>query len=280
MTKIAIIGAAGAMGTRLSDKLRDEKDYQILFVEAAGAGQQKLLDRGDPPTPLDEAVAAADVVILTVPDSILIRVAETVVPQLRNGAICMCLDPAAPYSGRLPQRKDISYFVTHPTHPPLFNDEVNPEARRDFFGSGQARQSIVCALMQGPEEHYALGEAIAKRAFQPILRSHRVTVEQMALLEPALAETLAATCLTIIREGFDEVVARGVPAEAARDFLMGHLNIEMAILFDEIDWEFSAGCKQAIEEAKQDIFQPDWKKVFLNENLEASIKRITATSCS
>ena len=276
MTKIAIIGAAGAMGTRLSDKLRNEKEYQILFVEAAGEGQQKLLDRGDSPTPLDEAVTSADVVILTVPDSVLIRVAQTVVPQMRAGTLCICLDPAAPHSGLLPDRNDISYFVTHPTHPPLFNDEVTPEARRDFFGSGHAKQSIVCALMQGPEEHYALGEAIAKRAFRPILHSHRVTVEQMALLEPALAETVAATCLTIVREGLDEVVARGVPAKAARDFLMGHLNVEMAILFDEIDWEFSAGCKQAIEEAKRDLFQPDWKKVFSNEHLEASIKKITA----
>jgi hypothetical protein len=47
----------------------------------------------------------------------------------------------------------VSYFVTHPTHPPVFNDETDPEARRDYFGAGKAKQSIVNALVQGPEEH-------------------------------------------------------------------------------------------------------------------------------
>src|SRR2546422_5957973 len=41
------------------------------------------------------------------------------------------------------------------------------------------------------------------------------------------------------------------PAQAARDFLLGHINIELAILFNEIDWEFSAGCKKAIADAKR-----------------------------
>ena len=40
--------------------------------------------------------------------------------------------------------------------------------------------------MQGPEEDYARGEAIARAMYAPVMRSHRVTVEQMAILEPAL----------------------------------------------------------------------------------------------
>jgi len=67
----------------------------------------------------------------------------------------ICLDPAAPHGKKLPARSDISYFVTHPAHPPVFNDETDPEARRDFFGSGKAHQSIVSRLMQGPESDYA-----------------------------------------------------------------------------------------------------------------------------
>lgn len=129
--------------------------------------------------------------------------------------------------------------------------------------------------MQGPEEHFALGEEISKKVFGPILRSHRVTVEQMAMLEPALSETVAATCLSVIREATDEAVRRGVPAEAARDFILGHVNIELAILFDECEWSFSDGCKKAIEEAKTSIFQPDWKKVFDEENLRESVAKIT-----
>jgi hypothetical protein len=168
-----------------------------------------------------------------------------------------------------------TYFVTHPAHPPVYNDETDPEARRDFFGSGKAKQAIVCALMQGPESDYARGEAIAVKMFGPILRSHRITVDQMVLLEPALAETVAATCLTVVREALDETIRRGVPEAAARDFLMGHINIDLAILFNELDWQFSAGCQKAIADAKKAIFQPDWKKVFEPEAVRESVAQIT-----
>ena len=111
--------------------------------------------------------------------------------------------------------------------------------------------------------------------FGPVLRAHRVTVQQMAILEPALSETVTATCMMVIREAMDEAVARGVPAEAARDFLLGHIHIDLAIFFDELDWELSDGAKKAIELAKREIFQPDWKKVFEPEALRESVLRIT-----
>ena len=97
----------------------------------------------------------------------------------------------------------------------------------------------------------------------------------MAILEPALAETLAATCLTVIREGLDEAVKRGVPPQAARDFLMGHLNIELAIIFNETNWKFSQGCQRAIDDAKPQLFKADWKKIFEPAELKASVARIT-----
>ena len=70
-----------------------------------------------------------------------------------------------------------------------------------------------------------LGEQIAKVIWAPVMRSHRVTLEQMALLEPGLSETVCATLLVVMREAMDEVIKRGVPAEAARDFLLGHINV-------------------------------------------------------
>jgi hypothetical protein len=194
---------------------------------------------------------------------------------MKSGAMLICLDPAAPYGGKLPQRADVTYFVTHPAHPPVFNDEKDQEARRDFFGSGKAKQAIVSALMQGPEADYAKGEAISRKIFGPILRSHRVTVEQMAMLEPALSETVAATCITVMREAMDEAIRRGVPAEAARDFLLGHIWIELAIVFNETPWHFSAGAQKAIADAKPMLFQPDWKKVFEEKHLRESVERIT-----
>ena len=275
MIEIAIFGAAGSMGSRATKALKDDPDYRVFHVEGNRAGEAKLRQGGIEPTPKQEAIAGADVVLLTVPDALIGPIADDIVPQLKSGAMVMGLDPAAPHAGRLPQRRDISYFVTHPAHPPVFNDEVDPEARRDFFGSGRAKQAIVSALMQGPEEDYAKGEKIARKLFGPILRSHRVTVAQMAMLEPALSETVCATCLTVIREAMDEAIRRGVPAQAARDFLMGHINVELAILFDEIDWELSQGAKEAVEAARGDLLQPDWKKVFEPDRIMESVRRIS-----
>jgi hypothetical protein len=274
MKTIALFGAAGSMGTRASNALRNDPAYRVLHIET-GPGLQKLRDRGLQAFQKEEACPQADVVILTVPDELIGAVAHEVVPLVRPGTLIICLDAAAPHAGRLPKRDDVAYFVTHPAHPPIFNDEPSMEARRDFFGSGVARQAIVSALMQGTEDDYRLGEEISRKFFGPILRSHRMTVEQMALLEPVLSETVAATCLSAIRDALDEAVARGVPAEAARDFLMGHLNVELAILFNEIDWKFSAGCQQAIDEARPVLFRPDWKRVFDPAEVTASCRRIT-----
>ncbi len=129
--------------------------------------------------------------------------------------------------------------------------------------------------MQGPEEHYALGEEVARTIWAPVMRSHRVTVEQIALLEPGLSETVCATLLDVMREAMDEVVARGVPAEAARDFLLGHLNILGAVIFKEREGVFSEACNKAIQFGKPVLMQPDWKRVFEPEEIAASIRRIT-----
>ena len=277
MTTIALFGAGGNMGMRVARALAGDPTYRLCCVEPAEAGKTRLKECGFVPVSKEEAVTEAEVVILAVPDLYVGKIAAEVVPLVNAGALVVTLDPAVAHAGKLPARQDISYFVTHPAHPPVFNDEISLDAKRDFFGSGRAKQAIVCALMQGPEGDYARGEALAKRIFQPILRSHRVTVEQMAILEPALSETLCATCLSIVREGMDEAIRRGVPPQAARDFLLGHINIELALLFNEIDWHFSAGAKKAVEEAKEVIFQPAWKRVFEPENIRKSVLSITGS---
>jgi len=274
MTTIALLGAGGNMGTRLSKTFQNEPDHIVLHVEPSPAHQEKLRARGIPPVDRDEAVGQADVLIMAVADKHIGPVAREVVPAMRRGAMLICLDPAAPHAGMLPERSDVSYFVTHPAHPPLFNDETDPAARRDFFGSGLAKQCIVNALMQGPEEDYAKGEALARIMWQPALRSHRVTVEQMAYLEPVLSETVGATCITVIGEALEEAVRRGVPRDAARDFIIGHLNIEIAIIFKEIEWNFSEGAQKAIAEAKEMIFKKDWKRVFEPAELKRSVLSI------
>jgi hypothetical protein len=274
VSTIALFGAGGKMGCRIADNLKST-EHRLLCVEVSPKGLENLKARGLAATPQAEALAAADVVILAVPDNVIGKVAPALVPGMRSGAMLICLDAAAPYAGELPARKDVTYVVTHPCHPPVFNDETCPEARRDYFGGVKAKQNIVVALMQGPEADYAKGEAVCRAMFAPVMRSHRVTVEQMILLEPALSETTAATCVTMIREAMEESIRRGVPREAARDFLLGHLNIELAIVFDEVGTPFSDGAKKAIEKAKSQIFRDDWKRVFDEANVRACVDMIT-----
>lgn len=274
MTTVALFGAGGKMGCRITDNLK-ASDYRMLYVETGAAGLENLKKRGLSATPRDQALREADEVVLAVPDNVIGKVAHEIVPSLKAGAMLVCLDAAAPYAGHLPDRKDVSYVVTHPCHPPVFNDETSPEARRDFFGGVKAKQNIVVGLMQGPEADYARGEALCRRMFAPVMNAHRVTVEQMILLEPALSETTAATCITVIREGMEEAIRRGVPRAAARDFLLGHINIELAIVFGEVGTPFSDGAKKAIETAKGQIFRPDWKRVFEEANVREVVEMIT-----
>jgi hypothetical protein len=276
MTKIALLGAGGKMGVRLATNLGDMR-FDIAPVEVAAAGRERLkaatgldcIERG-------QALSRADVVLLAVPDRLIGEIAHEIVDDLDPGSAVIVLDAAAPHAGELPERGDITYFVTHPCHPPIFNDETSPEAKTDYFGGVKAKQHIVCALMQGPEEHYALCEEVARAIYKPVMRSHRCSVEQIAILEPALSETVGATLALALRDATDEAVRRGVPAEAARDFMLGHLNIELAIAFGAFpEGKFSDGALHAIEKARPQILRDDWlERVFAPEAVLKSVKDI------
>ena len=275
MTAIALFGAGGKMGYRLTSNFKGSR-FEVRHVEVASPGQVRLktglgIDCVSP----EAALEGADVVILAVPDTHIGKVAAGIDGRLKSGTMVVALDAAAPFAGHLPPRPDLTYFVTHPCHPPIFNDETDLTAKRDHFGGISAKQHIVSALMQSPESAYELGEEIAKVIWAPVMRSHRVTVEQMALLEPGLSETVCATLLVVMREAMDEVVARGVPEQAARDFLLGHMNVLGAVIFGEVEGVFSDACNKAIEFGKPSLMQPNWKKVFEPQEIADSIKRIT-----
>mgnify|MGYP000937897003 FL=1 len=274
-TSIALFGAGGKMGARLSKNLMGSA-YQVRHVEVGEAGRQRLRDElGIECQSVDDALNGVDVVILAVPDTLIGKLAADIAPKLKAGTMVMTLDAAAPFAGHLPKRDDLTYFVAHPCHPTIFSPEVHTPGSPDYFGGVTAPQSIVSALMQGPDSAFALGEDIAKTIYQPILRSYRVTVEQMALLEPGLSETVCATLLDVMREAMDEVVSRGVPPEAARDFLLGHMTILSAVIFKQIPGQFSDACNKAITFGKPRLMRDDWKKIFDRQEIADSIERIT-----
>ena len=69
---------------------------------------------------------------------------------------------------------------------------------------------------------------------------------------------------------------RGVPRDAAMDFMLGHINIELSIAFGAFpDGKFSDGALLAIENAKPLIFKDGWlDQVFDPEAIMKSVKDI------
>jgi len=204
------------------------------------------------------------------------KVANLYVPLMKSGAMGVCLDPAAPLSGALPEREDVAYFAAHPSHPSVFNWEDEKEKQFDYFGGIAATQTIVCALIQGEDSYYKLGEDLAKTMYAPVSKSHRITLKDMGILEPALSETFCGAMITKMKEAVDIVVDKGVPKEAAYDFFLGHINIELALLFGQLPGgEFSDAAKKAIKIGDKLIFKDTWKDIFNDDSIEQQIKEIT-----
>ncbi len=276
MKKIVLVGAGGKMGMRTTANLQANEDYDVSYLEVSEAGIARLQEKGISVSKPEEVLPEADIIILAIPDIAIKSIAAKVVPQMKSGAMAVTLDPAAPCAGHLPKRDDVTYFAAHPSHPSVFNWEPKEEAHYDYFGGIAAKQSIVCALIQGPEEDYSVGETLAKEMYRPVTKAHRVTIEQMGILEPALSETFGAAVVTVMKEAVDTVVAKGVPKEAAYDFFLGHINIELALLFDQLPGGvFSDAAQKAIVYGIPRIFKDDWKDVFEWDNVMDQIEAIT-----
>jgi D-apionate oxidoisomerase len=272
--KIALIGAGGKIGTRITDNLK-KTDLDVRYLEVSEPGIARLAEKGVSVSDPNTALPDADVVILAVPDTLLESVSAEVVPRLAPGTMVLALDPAAPLAGELAHREDLVYAVAHPCHPSVFAWEPTEDAFRDFYGGVAAHQVAVVALLHGPDEAIERVEAVARAIFAPVTKIHRLTLDQMALLEPGLAEALQQSCLEVIKKGMDEVVARGVPREAARDFLLGHLRIQTAILFGEVEGRFSDAAYKISAYARPLIFRDDWNQILTEESVREQVKVIT-----
>ena len=271
---MALIGAGGKMGCRITNNVKNS-DWRVHYVETAPAGMQRLADCGVKLSGATEALSAADVVIFAIPDVAMESVTREMVPQIKPGALVMLLDPAAPLDGKIAHRADLGYFIAHPCHPSVFNWEPTEQGFRDFYGGISAKQAAVCALMHGDEKYYEMGLEVTRLIYKPVLRVHRVTVEQMAILEPAMVETLAQTCMEIVKEGYDRVVAKGIPADCARDFVLGHLRIQIAVLFGEVNGTFSDAAYKISKRAKPVLFREGWQRIFEMDDIREQVRDIT-----
>jgi hypothetical protein len=276
MKKLALFGAGGKMGMRLGANLAKSSDFETLHVEVSEEGRARVREAyGVDCVEVDAALDGADIIVLAVPDTHIGKVSHAIIDKVKSGAMIVCLDGAAPFAKHLPVRDDVTYFVSHPCHPPIWNDETDPEAKRDYFGGIAAQQGIVNALVQGPEEDYAIGDLVGRTIYAPVARSHRVTLKQFALLEPGLSETVNGSLMKVLRMAMDEVVRKGVSYDCARDFLLGHMNIMGAVMFDQHKGVFSDAANKAIEFGIPVLMKDDWLRCFDDDEIAASVERIT-----
>jgi len=268
---VVTVGAGGKMGHRAVEKLTANPAYRVLACEKDPERVRELEEKGFQVAPLEAALAEADFVLMAVPDALIGRIARELVPQMKHGATLIMLDAAAAYVGELPARAGVTYMITHPCHPPMFTEQTTPEARRDYFG-GVAVQNIIVSLAQGSEANFAQGVELCKSIFAPVRQAYRVTPEQFALLEPAMAEIVVASAATLMKQALEAAVEAGVPRDAAEAFMAGHAQIALAIVFGAEKSPFSDAAQIAIRWGSARILQPDWKNVFQPGELREAIR--------
>lgn len=269
---IAVIGAGGKMGMRVSNNLV-KTAHTVAYVENSPAGQERVTAAGRTLTDTSDAVRDADVVILAVPDLALKAVSADVVPQLKPGAVLLTLDPAAAYAGLLTRRDDVIQAVTHPCHPSVFVERHTPEEYADTFGGIAAKQDAIAAVESDDPAVKALVETVVRAIFAPVIDVHWVTVKQLAQLEPTLVETIACMIGALLKESLEEAVNIGIPEPAARAILLGHTQVALANSLNG-DNPFSDACLIAMDYGREMIIKPDWKRVFDDEELDKNLARM------
>ena len=141
MTKIALMGAGGKMGVRLATNLHG---HPLRHRPRRGRRGRPRPPQGRHRPRLHRAGPGA----LAAPTSCSspCRTAPSAWSPTRSSRSSTPAPPSSsstpprPHAGEMPERADVTYFVTHPCHPPLFNDETDPAAKADYFG-GIARQA-------------------------------------------------------------------------------------------------------------------------------------------
>lgn len=270
---IAVIGAGGKMGMRVSNNLQ-KTDHTVFYSENSPAGQARIATTGRSVTPTEIAVKNADVVVLAVPDLALAAVSEAVVPQLKSGAVLLTLDPAAAYAGLLAKRDDIVFAVAHPCHPSVFLERHTPEEYADTFGGIAAPQDVIAAIETDDASKQDIAETVIRVIYAPVIDVHWVTVKQLAQLEPTLVETIACMIGGLLKEALDEAVnTMGVPEPAARAILLGHTQVALANSLRGSN-PFSDACLIAMDYGRESIVKDDWKKIFQDNELDKVLSRM------
>jgi D-apionate oxidoisomerase len=270
---IALIGAGGKMGQRITNNLK-ATGADVRYVENSDGGRQRLADAGLETSLAEAAVTDADVVILAVPDTALGSVSEQIVPQMNAGALLITLDPAAAYAGLLAHRADIEYVCAHPAHPSVFLERTTREEYADTFGGIAAPQHVVAAAESEDAAGSSTAEAVIRTMYSPVLDVHWVSLKHLAVLEPTLVETITCMVGELLKEALEETVNTvGVPRPAAEALFFGHIQVALANALRG-DNPFSEACRIAMDHGRNLIIKEDWKYVFDDSVLDETIAKM------
>lgn len=270
---IAVIGAGGKMGMRVSNNLV-KTNHNVSYVENSPNGQSRVKEAGRELSEAAAVVPDADIVIFAVPDLALQSVTASLVPLMKSGAISLTLDPAAAYAGLLTRRDDVINAVTHPCHPSVFLERTTAEEYADTFGGIAAAQDAIAAIESDDEAKKQIVETTVRAIFAPVIDVHWVTVKQLAQLEPTLVETIACMIGDLLKESLHEAVhTMGIPEPAARSILLGHTQVALANTLRG-DNPFSDACRIAMDYGRESIIREDWKKVFQDDELDKNLARM------
>ncbi|PRY13563.1 phosphogluconate dehydrogenase C-terminal domain-containing protein [Kineococcus rhizosphaerae] len=270
---VAVVGAGGKMGMRVSRNLQ-KSAHTVRYAETSPAGTERMAAEGRTAVSTAEAVDGADVVVLAVPDTVLGVVSQSVVPAMKPGSILLTLDPAAAYAGLLAQRADVAQAVAHPCHPSVFLERTRPEEYADNFGGEAARQNVVAAFEHDDQQKRAVAEDVIRTMYGPVDTVHWVSVKQLAVLEPTLVETVACMIGQLLKDALHETVHTvGVPEEAAKAMLFGHVQIALTNTLRGSN-PFSEACLIAMDYGRESIVKDDWKKIFRDDELDSVITRM------
>lgn len=271
--KIAIVGAGGKMGTRISENLA-ETEHDVRHVENSPEGQERVRAAGRGVLELEQAVAGADIVILAVPDIAIGPVTHSVVPALEPGTVVLTLDPAAAYADLLYPRNDVFYAVAHPCHPSVFYERSTKEEWDDTFGGIACPMDVVAAFEYDDHAKRDALERVIRSMYAPILEVHWVTVKQLAQLEPTLAETVACMIGAFLKEALNEAVETlGIPEPAAKSMFYGHVQVALANGLRG-DNPFSDACLIAMDYGWSKVIKDDWKVIFDDDELDRNLEKM------
>ena len=270
---VSVIGAAGKMGTRVTNNLaKHPDDVELLFCEASEAGIASIKARGFSTVPAEVAVPKSDIVVLAVPDVIIKKVSVGIVGMMTPGSTLIILDPAAAVAKELELRDDCSFVVSHPCHPSYFMDQDTPEARHDYFGGIAGKQDIVMAKIQGDDKNFDNARKISEWMFAPVANSYVMGIRDIAFLEPTLVEILGASTLYAMAETVNEAERRGISRDAAVSFLTGHINILSAVFLGKMgNVQVSDACKVAVQLGNRLVLRDDWKRIWEDDVLDKAI---------